>query len=466
MIKLNPRKPDFLHSRSDHTSDGLVVPLSRIADYHPKPAAFTVSPRWSSLDCCAISGYKVYATHGFAPELSWHNILDQSAFSNSRETRNIGETWINSKNDKIMMLSHIYDFWKAGLLAIHPETLRIRCFVPSNVISNYDDKAASFPDSDIPDRDSLRLHYEICVWVNMTACLPRIALEIPSATKKESMFHVIVRTSIEKAQALGAGNATHHEYCTQKCLLGLKHGGLFDEQCPNYAKHCGLWTVEDSSHLLDYELFIYLTQKQLETDQSLFCHQPTVSVKGHHAEFFKITLAGFGYTFCAKGVAVSDQHRLLNEYIMYQHMKDLQGMCVPVCLGLFALQQPFGSQNISGLEITHLLLMSNAGASVGENSSRVEACDMPSEEILGLESGRTMNDIRSAGVDRHDRRKKHLYWNAERKRVFYIDFEKNSLIAETDGNVAGSSTSELEGNGSRTQARGLLDAWQSAVGRS
>lgn len=362
-----------------------------------------------------------------------------------------------------MMLSHIYEFWKAGLLAIHPETLRIRCFVPSNVISNYDDKAASFPDSDIPDRDSLRLHYEICVWVNTTACLPRIALEVPSGTKNESMFHVVVKASIEKAQVLGSENATCHEYCTQECLLGLKNGGLLDEQCPNYARHSASDTVTDSSHPLEYESFNFLTQKQLETDQSLFCHQPTVSVKGHHAEFFKITLAGFGYTFCAKGVAVSDQHRLLNEYIMYQQMKHLQGMCVPVCLGLFALQRPFGSQSISGLEITHIFLMSNAGESVGENNSRAQACDLPLEEILGAESDRTMNEIRSAGVDRHDRRKKHLYWNAERKRVFYIDFEKNSLIAETDAYVASGSASG--GNGSRTQAQGLLDAWQSAVGR-
>lgn len=339
------------------------------------------------------------------------------------------------------MLSHINGFWKAGLLAIHPETLRIRCFVPSDVIGDYDDRAASFSESEIPDRDCLRIHYEICVWVNTAACLPRIALELPSETNNESIFYGTIEAFIEKAQAFGVVDATCQEYCTQKCLLGLKHGDLLDEECPNYSSHCGFGRVKDSSHPLNDNSFTFLIQKQLGTDQSLFCHQPTVSVKGHHAEFFKITLAGFGYTFCAKGVAVSDQHRLMNEYIMYQSMEDLQGICVPVCLGLFALQRPFGSQNISGLKITHVLLMSNAGASVEEDGPSARTCNMPSEDILESESGRTMNEIRSAGVDRYDRRKKHLYWNEERKRVFYIDFEKNSLIAEKDGDTAGGSTS-------------------------
>lgn len=351
----------------DHTSldTKLVVPLSRTADSRPKPC--TRPTEWPSSACCAISGYKICWKHGFAPGLGWYQILDQSTHATATQGpgRIVGEkTSNNSTNDKIMMLSHIHDFWKAGLLAIHPETLRIHCFVPSDVIGDYDNRAASFPESEIPDRHSLRTHYQICVWVNTTACLPRIALELPSETKNESIFHVTVEASIKKAQVFGVENATFKEYCTQKCLLGLKHGGQLDEKCPNHPMHCKFGGANESLHPLDAQSVTLLIQRQLEIDQRLFCYQPTVSVKGHHADFFKISLAGFGYTFCAKGVAVSDQHRLMNEYVMYEQMKDLQGICVPVCLGLFALQKPFGSQNISGLEITHMLLMSNAGASV------------------------------------------------------------------------------------------------------
>lgn len=330
------------------------------------------------------------------------------------------------------MLSHINDFWKTGLLAIHPETLRIRCFVPSDVIKDYDDKTASFSDSEIPDKDSLRIHYERCIWVNMTASLPRIALTLSSTTNDEGMFHGMVETSIMKMRGSETNKATCQEYCTQKCLLGLKNGGLLDEACPNYSRHNESRKVKNSSHPLDEHSFIFLIQRQLEIDQRLFCQQPTVLVKGHHAEFFKITLAGFGYTFCAKGVAVYDQHRLMNEYIMYQRMKDLQGACVPVCLGLFALQRPFGSENISGMEITHMLLMSNAGVSVEAHDLMNRSPGMPSREILELEADRSMRDIRGIGVDRHDRRKKHLYWNSECQRVLYIDFEKDSLISEAD----------------------------------
>lgn len=458
MIKLNPRKADpLLYSRYDNTSTGLIVPLSRMTESHPKTAASKRSARWPPFACCAISGCKVYWKHGFAPGLGCYHILDQSANSDAAEGQISGEMSKGSRNNSIMMLSHIYDFWNAGLLAIHPETLRIRCFVPSDVISKYDDKAASFPNSETPDRDCLRLHYEICVWVNMTACLPRVALELPLTTKDWSMFQTVVDASIEKAQKLGVRDATCYGYCTQKCLLGLRYGDMLDEQCPNFARHCVLGAIHgsshhDASHPLNYDLFTFLIQNQLRIDQVLFCQQPTVSVKGHHAEFFKITLAGFGYTFCTKGVALSDQHRLMNEYIMYQRMKAIQGVCVPVCLGLFALQVPFGSHNISGLEITHVLLMSNAGASVEENGSKAETCDVPSEDILELESNRTLKAIRSAGIDRHDRRKKHLYWNTERKRVFYIDFEKNHLMTEVD--IADSSS--LEGSESSTEIDGWL----------
>lgn len=452
MIKLNPQKPDPLYSRYDDTATGLVVPLSRITDSHENSATSNHSPRRTIAACCAISGCKVYWKLGFVPGLGCYHILDRSAKSNAAEGQISGEMSKKSKNNNITMLSHIYDFWKAGLLAIHPKTLRIRCFVPSDVISNYDDKPASFPSSESPDRDSLRLHYDICVWVNMTACLPRITLELPSATKTGSMFYAAVEASIEQAQALGVGDATCHGNCTQKCLLGLRHGDKLDEQCPNFARHCVPGAIHDSSHPLDYDLFTFLIQNQMEIDQTLFCQQPTVSIKGHHAEFFNITLAGFGYTFCAKGMAFTDQHRLMNEYIMYQRMKDIQGVCVPVCLGLFALQFPFGSQNVSGLEITHMLLMSNAGASVEENGSKAETSDMPSEEILELESNRTLKAIRSAGINRHDRRKKHLYWNTERKRVFYIDFEKDHLMTEVD--ITDSSSSE--GSESSTENDGWL----------
>lgn len=435
MIKLNTRQPHELYSVSDHNSvdTGVVVPLSRIVDDYSNQSTLLWPSKWPSSARCAISGCKVYWKHGFAPGLGLYDILGQSKFTTATRdpSRSFGEkTTCNSANNKIMMLSYIHDFWKTGLLAIHPETLRIRCFVPSDVIKGYDGKAARFPDSYIPDKDCLQMHYERCVWVNMTASLPRIALTLSSTANDEGMFHGMVETFINKMRGSETDSVTYQEYCTQKCLLGLKNGGLLDEECPNYTKHSESTKGKGSSHPLDDHSFILLIQRQLEIDQRLFCHQPTVLVKGHHAEFFKITLAGFAYTFCAKGVAVYDQHRLMNEYIMYQRMKDLQGECVPVCLGLFALQRPFGSQNISGLEITHMLLMSNAGVSVEARDLKDQSRDMPSGEILELEADRSMRDIRQAGVDRHDQRKKYLYWNSECQRVFYIDFEKNTFISE------------------------------------
>lgn len=431
----SPHTPGLFHSAHDYTSIALVVSLSSIAASDPKSRIEVGLSQELSPPCCAISGKKVFWKNGCAPGLFWYNVLDPGP--NTTVARgpgsNIGgKTSNDPENTKIAMLSHIYEFWAAGLVAIHPETFLVRCFVPSDVISDYDGKGASFSDLELPNRGSLRLHYEKCVWVNTTASLPRIPLELPLVANNDSIFHGTLEATIENIKALGVVDATCREYCTQKCLLGLKNGDLSDEGCPNYVKHNWPQRTKDSPQQLNGKSFNFLVQKQLEIDQSRFCQQPAVSNQGHHAEFFKVTLAGFGYTFCAKGVAVDDQHRLINEYIMYQKMADAQGVCVPVCLGLFALQRPFGRQAVSGLEITHMLLMSNAGTSVEKELSVVDKCGTPSEEVLQKESDRTMKEIRDTGVDRHDGRKKHLYWNAERERVFYIDFEKNNLIQEVD----------------------------------
>ncbi|KAG8165793.1 hypothetical protein KVR01_004345 [Diaporthe batatas] len=180
-IKLaNPQKTTSSRLISDHgpVDANVVVPLPRMADSHPNRAIFAPFHEWHVSTRCAISGQRVYWKPGFAPGLGRYNILGQGAR-------------FESESHKIIMLSHIYDFWKAGLLAIHPDTLRVRCFVPSDVIRDYDDKAASFPDSVIPGLDALRKHYEICVWVNTTAFLPHIPLTLLSTSSEESMFHEV-----------------------------------------------------------------------------------------------------------------------------------------------------------------------------------------------------------------------------------------------------------------------------------
>lgn len=207
MVKSSPRKyiSSQLTTDYDPVDASIVVPLSRIADSPSNSEVLARLHKWPLSARCAISGQRVHWKPGFAPGLGWYHIVGQ----NTPAIINQGSSQIMDRNalfkpghDDIMMLSHIYDFWKAGLLAIHPDTLRVRCFVPSDLIRDYDDKAASFPDSGIPDLAALRIHYEICVWVNMTAFLPRIPLTLSSVTNKESMFHELVEPSIKKMQAL------------------------------------------------------------------------------------------------------------------------------------------------------------------------------------------------------------------------------------------------------------------------
>lgn len=73
--------------------------------------------------------------------------------------RRLREAWYRTWSAKksILLLGH--ELFDDGLFSIHPETLRIRVFVPFNVISDYHGSIARLPSS--VDRRALCHHYEM-----------------------------------------------------------------------------------------------------------------------------------------------------------------------------------------------------------------------------------------------------------------------------------------------------------------
>ncbi|QGI88397.1 hypothetical protein CEK25_003353 [Fusarium fujikuroi] len=67
-------------------------------------------------------------------------------------------------------MSHIHEFFDARLFSIHPETLRIRAFVPYDAILDYHGRIANVP-QDV-DRAALAHHYEMFCIESMAANMP------------------------------------------------------------------------------------------------------------------------------------------------------------------------------------------------------------------------------------------------------------------------------------------------------
>lgn len=240
---------------------------------------------------------------------------------------------------------------------------------------------------------------------------------------------------LDSDKTLGSTGSISNDYCTQSCLLSLSDfegGWPLDPNCPNLEKHQASQMnsdetdAEEGKHRLCADDLILLLRDQLSHDQSEYCEQPRASTQGQHGPFFKLTQASLGCTLVGKGVRAAEQHKLANEAKVYEAMSSLQGECVPVCLGVIALQVPCGEHADTMEDITQMLLLSHAGIAVEHEDG--EEPDLPvDDDEVAMEANRTFDEINACGVKRSDKRKKHQFWNEQRDRVFFTDFEKDSL---------------------------------------
>ncbi|KAH6975569.1 hypothetical protein EDB80DRAFT_309594 [Ilyonectria destructans] len=118
-------------------------------------------------------GPALQACH-IVPQQHYHVYPVPMAFTNDSRysARRLREAWDRTWSAKngILLLSHLHELFDARLFSIHPDTLRIRVFVPYDVISDYHGSIARLPSS--VDRRALRHHYEMCCIENMAAEMP------------------------------------------------------------------------------------------------------------------------------------------------------------------------------------------------------------------------------------------------------------------------------------------------------
>ncbi|KAL1888803.1 hypothetical protein Cpir12675_006030 [Ceratocystis pirilliformis] len=128
-----------------------------------------------------------------------------------------------------------------------------------------------------------------------------------------------------------------------------------DQECPDF--------LHPGSKHIDRQQLLDLVRDQLVVDIGDGADCIPLYISGARGSLFKVRLSCHGYTLVAKGVQKANVALLCHEKDIYDHVHDLQGSIVPICLGMVDLIGPY--YHDSGI-FTHFLPMSYAGQSASE----------------------------------------------------------------------------------------------------
>ncbi|KAF5966854.1 reticulocyte-binding protein 2 like protein a [Fusarium bulbicola] len=138
----------------------------------------------------------------------------------------------------------------------------------------------------------------------------------------------------------GGGGDQGRQYCTQKCLLGIVEGRFLDPDCPNVALHYKSRDLAESPagarHPVTCEDWLRLLRNQLE--QSIDEGISRLRKSGTRGVLLQVTLLAHGYTFVAKGTVEVFAQDLEDEAAVYERLRPIQGVNVPVFLGPIDLE--------------------------------------------------------------------------------------------------------------------------------
>jgi hypothetical protein len=212
-----------------------------------------------------------------------------------------------------------------------------------------------------------------------------------------------------------SGRGITREYCTQKCLFGLKHRLALDLACPNYHSHRRY--SGSRLHQINMISFHQLVQAQLTADMDHYC-EPLYQ-QGARGALFKITLASHGYTFVGKGTVEVFVEDLRREGRMYERFAHRQGSVVPVYLGNMDLNRTYYLD--VGVRIIHMLYMAWGGECLHYYTPSVPPA------ILAKEKQRSLEEVLHLNILHNDIRLANMLWNVETQRVMLIDFERSTV---------------------------------------
>ncbi|KAI4120261.1 MAG: hypothetical protein LQ338_007145 [Usnochroma carphineum] len=203
-------------------------------------------------------------------------------------------------------------------------------------------------------------------------------------------------------------------YCTQQCLLGLIKGSVLDAACPHYESHRQNGRTH---HRISAEQLCVSLQQQLGRRLAYNCTD--LQIYGSRCMMFKVSTAAHGYTFIAKGTISGFIPHLQHEARVYHRLRKLQGHDIPAYLGSIDLAKPI--LDIGGVEIVYMLLLAYGGKRVADHE-----VGEPSDLRLQVKSFKKR--LERFGLEHGDLEDRNILWDAEMKRIMFIDFERSKSI--------------------------------------
>ncbi|KAJ8127507.1 hypothetical protein O1611_g6127 [Lasiodiplodia mahajangana] len=221
-------------------------------------------------------------------------------------------------------------------------------------------------------------------------------------------------------------NGQDRQYCTQKCLLGLVNGGLLDLGCPNAMSHRRANNTSTDyarlRHPFQHDEWLRLLSQQLA--QSLDRGVTKLWMQGARGALFKVTMLAYGYTFVCKGTVPAFIPDLEREAAVYERLRPLQGIGIPVFLGAIDLQSINRTYYYDyRVDIIHMTFLSWGGQSLYK--MQIEECE---KKELETSLSRLLEAIHQEGVAHGDVRKPNVLHNSETGGLMLIDFERATLF--------------------------------------
>lgn len=167
-------------------------------------------------------------------------------------------------------------------------------------------------------------------------------------------------------------------------------------------------------HLTQLE-FLVLVREQLGRDRGHVTDCEPLWIGGSRGAIFKVTLTSHGYTVIAKGVQNQDVPHLKHEAKVYHHLRPIQGIHIPVCLGGINLILPY--YHLGG-QFVRFLFQSYAGVPVFQTIN-----DQNKSDILSKIT-HTLNAIHQLRVLHCDAKPRNIMTDEKSGCVQIIDFER------------------------------------------
>jgi hypothetical protein len=201
------------------------------------------------------------------------------------------------------------------------------------------------------------------------------------------------------------------DYCSQRCLLGLRNHGELDNQCPNYERHRCFQSTD--RHLISLAQFTDALKEQL--DKSLDSHITPCGTPDSGGVPLRLSLMPYGYTVVGKGTPDELQHRTRREAEVYGVLRSCQGKAIPVFLGTINLHLVYFVH--PGVCIKHMILLSWAGEPVRPWQNKVW------ESVNRAKRALARYHIRHQGFSEPNS----TMWNPEFERVQLVNLHSVTL---------------------------------------